>query len=52
LYDESDVIEVTKENFDNLVIGSDNVWMVQFYATWCKACLFQLRMSVNSFFCR
>ena len=50
-YDENDdVIELTKQNFDKVVIGSDNVWMVQFYATWCKYLnLEYLVLDVNEF---
>jgi protein disulfide-isomerase A6 len=32
------VIELTEENFDRLVLESDDVWMVEFYAPWCGHC--------------
>lgn len=34
----SDVVELTEANFDRLVIQSDNVWIVEFYAPWCGHC--------------
>ncbi|XP_026471290.1 protein disulfide-isomerase A6 homolog [Ctenocephalides felis] len=34
----SDVYVLTPENFDNVVLNSDKVWVVQFYAPWCKGC--------------
>ncbi|XP_066268412.1 protein disulfide-isomerase A6-like [Branchiostoma lanceolatum] len=39
VYDKSDdVIELTAGNFNNLVINSDEVWLVEFYAPWCGHC--------------
>jgi len=39
LYDSSDdVVELTASNFNNLVIGGDEIWMVEFYAPWCGHC--------------
>ncbi|XP_028166888.1 protein disulfide-isomerase A6 homolog [Ostrinia furnacalis] len=39
LYDSSsDVIELTPNNFDKLVLNSDEVWIVEFYAPWCGHC--------------
>eukprot|EP01113_Clastostelium_recurvatum_P028627 TRINITY_DN345_c0_g2_i1.p1 TRINITY_DN345_c0_g2~~TRINITY_DN345_c0_g2_i1.p1 ORF type:complete len:468 (+),score=113.93 TRINITY_DN345_c0_g2_i1:112-1404(+) len=34
----SDVIQLNKNNFANLVFGSEHVWMVEFYAPWCGHC--------------
>lgn len=31
-----DVIELTDANFDKLVLQSDDVWLVEFFAPWCK----------------
>lgn len=35
LYDSSDdVVELTAANFNNKVIQSDELWLVEFYAPW------------------
>ncbi|KAK6619580.1 hypothetical protein RUM43_012337 [Polyplax serrata] len=34
----SDVISLTQSNFDKLVLGSDNIWLVEFFAPWCGHC--------------
>ena len=31
-----DVIELTDSNFEKLVLESDDVWLVEFFAPWCK----------------
>ncbi|XP_069831829.1 protein disulfide-isomerase A6 [Dendropsophus ebraccatus] len=33
-----DVIELTDDNFDRQVLGSDEVWLVEFFAPWCGHC--------------
>jgi len=33
-----DVIELTDSNFDKLVLQSDDVWLVEFFAPWCGHC--------------
>jgi len=33
-----DVIELTDQNFDKLVLGSDDMWLVEFFAPWCGHC--------------
>ncbi|XP_067123070.1 protein disulfide-isomerase A6 homolog [Centruroides vittatus] len=34
----SDVFELTPSNFNSKVIGSDEIWIVEFYAPWCGHC--------------
>merc|ERR1712071_54245 len=34
----SSVIELTPSNFNKLVINSNEVWIVEFYAPWCGHC--------------
>uniref|UniRef100_A0A1A8NJE4 Protein disulfide-isomerase A6 n=1 Tax=Nothobranchius pienaari TaxID=704102 RepID=A0A1A8NJE4_9TELE len=36
--DKKDVIELTDDNFDKLVLESGDVWMVEFFAPWCGHC--------------
>jgi len=33
-----DVVELTDKNFASTVVGSDYVWVVEFYAPWCGHC--------------
>lgn len=33
-----DVIELTDSNFEELVIKSDEMWLVEFFAPWCGHC--------------
>ncbi|XP_048781442.2 protein disulfide-isomerase A6-like [Ostrea edulis] len=33
-----DVIELTDSNFEKLVLDSDDMWMVEFFAPWCGHC--------------
>ncbi|XP_022821759.1 protein disulfide-isomerase A6 homolog [Spodoptera litura] len=35
---ESDVITLTDDNFKKLVLDSDDLWLVEFYAPWCGHC--------------
>lgn len=34
-----DVIELTDSNFEKLVLNSDDVWLVEFFAPWCELCI-------------
>lgn len=36
--DPKDVIELTDSNFDSLVLNSEDMWLVEFYAPWCGHC--------------
>lgn len=36
--DESKVVVLTDENFDDIVMNSDEPWFVEFYAPWCGHC--------------
>ncbi|XP_066584291.1 protein disulfide-isomerase A6 homolog [Prorops nasuta] len=36
--DSNSVIELTDENFDKLVLDSEDMWLVEFYAPWCGHC--------------
>ncbi|CAG03659.1 unnamed protein product [Tetraodon nigroviridis] len=33
-----DVVELTDDNFDQMVLEGDEVWMVEFFAPWCGHC--------------
>lgn len=33
-----DVVELTDANFDKLVLDSDDMWLVEFFAPWCGHC--------------
>ncbi|XP_075869575.1 protein disulfide-isomerase A6 [Nelusetta ayraudi] len=33
-----DMVELTDDNFDKLVLNGDEVWMVEFFAPWCGHC--------------
>ncbi|XP_043247248.1 protein disulfide-isomerase A6 homolog [Amphibalanus amphitrite] len=35
---DKDVIELTDSNFDKMVIESDDIWLVEFFAPWCGHC--------------
>lgn len=32
------MIELTDENFDRLVLKSEDMWIIEFYAPWCGHC--------------
>jgi len=32
------VVELTDSNFEELVYGSDDMWLVEFFAPWCGHC--------------
>ena len=31
-------MELTDGNFEELVLGSDDMWLVEFFAPWCDHC--------------
>ncbi|XP_025424191.1 protein disulfide-isomerase A6-like [Sipha flava] len=33
---DSGVVELTDDNFNRTVLETDNVWLVKFYAPWCR----------------
>ncbi|KAJ3607014.1 hypothetical protein NHX12_026529 [Muraenolepis orangiensis] len=33
-----DVVELTDDNFDKLVLDGDSAWLVEFFAPWCGHC--------------
>ncbi|CAH0592199.1 unnamed protein product [Chrysodeixis includens] len=35
---QSDVVTLTDENFKELVLDSEDLWLVEFYAPWCGHC--------------
>uniref|UniRef100_A0A671WBM6 Protein disulfide-isomerase A6 n=1 Tax=Sparus aurata TaxID=8175 RepID=A0A671WBM6_SPAAU len=34
----NDVVELTDDNFNKMVLESDDVWLVEFFAPWCGHC--------------
>ncbi|XP_045778392.1 protein disulfide-isomerase A6 homolog [Maniola jurtina] len=36
--DKSDVVELTDSNFKELVLDSEDMWLVEFFAPWCGHC--------------
>lgn len=36
--DSQDVIELTDSNFQETVLDSNDMWLIEFYAPWCGHC--------------
>ena len=37
-YADGDVIDLDDDNFDEIVFGSNEVWLIEFVAPWCYHC--------------
>ena len=37
-----DVVKLTDANFEELVVKSNDMWLVEFYAPWCVNVLYNL----------
>ena len=37
-YSDGDIIDLNDNNFDEVVIGSNQVWFIEFVAPWCYHC--------------
>ena len=36
--EDTQVISLTQKNFKKLVLESDDLWLIEFYAPWCGHC--------------
>jgi hypothetical protein len=48
LYDSnSKVVKLTKENFDRLVLKSNELWLVEFYAPWYNFIILKINSTLK-----
>ena len=46
----SDVVDLTDSNFAQLVLKSEDSWLVEFFAPWCGHCQVKYMLTLEDFF--